>query len=94
MTISVNTTDPQPSWLTFTDAAIPADLKALPQWVCWRPKPNGSRVEKIPVNAATGTLASWTFALSPIRRTRTTSGSPDACSAEIVADTAPTPPRA
>ncbi|HKC93296.1 MAG TPA: hypothetical protein VKB81_04660 [Nitrospira sp.] len=46
--------------VTFDERAIPAFLKQLPQWVCWRPKPNGSRMEKIPVNADNGKLASTT----------------------------------
>src|SRR5262249_52560801 len=35
-------------------------LKALPHWVCWRAFPNGERIEKIPVCAATGDNASST----------------------------------
>ncbi len=44
----------------FDDAVIPAALKELDQWVCWRPVPNGERTDKIPVCAATGRNASTT----------------------------------
>lgn len=42
--------------------AIPADLVALPQWVCWRWEwiPADGRWTKIPVNAANGRPASTT----------------------------------
>jgi len=46
--------------MTFDDRHIPSVLKALPQWVCWKAKPNGERIEKIPVCASTGSLASST----------------------------------
>lgn len=46
--------------LSFEDTTIPAELKALPHWVCWRAEPNGERIEKIPVRAATGNNASTT----------------------------------
>lgn len=46
--------------LSLNDATIPAELKALPHWVCWKAKPNGERIEKIPVCASTGSLASST----------------------------------
>lgn len=46
--------------LYFDDATIPADLKALPHWVCWRREQNGERIEKIPVCASTGHNASST----------------------------------
>ena len=48
------------TFLTFDDAAIPSELKALPHWVCWRAVPNGERTEKIPVNPSTGSNASST----------------------------------
>lgn len=37
-------------------AAIPAELRALPRWVCWRlePDPDGGKPKKIPVNPRTG----------------------------------------
>ena len=44
----------------FNDATIPADLKALPHWVCWKAKLNGERIEKIPVCATTLQSASST----------------------------------
>ena len=46
--------------LAFDDATIPAVLKALPHWVCWRAVPNGDRIEKIPVCASTSGNASST----------------------------------
>jgi hypothetical protein len=46
--------------LMFDDATIPAELKAIPHWVCWRAVPKGERIEKIPVCVSTGTLASST----------------------------------
>ena len=46
--------------LAFQDETIPTRLKTIPQWVCWRAIPNGNRIEKIPVCAATGSNASST----------------------------------
>jgi len=45
---------------SLNDATIPAELKALPHWVCWKAKPNGERIEKIPVCATTLQSASST----------------------------------
>ena len=46
--------------LSFDDATIPADLKALQQWVNWKAVPNGERMDKIPVCPSTGSNASTT----------------------------------
>lgn len=52
--------------LSFADEAIPATLKALSHWVCWRAIPSGERIEKIPVcaesdrNASTTNPDTWT----------------------------------
>jgi primase-polymerase (primpol)-like protein len=46
--------------LSFEDATIPAELKALPHWVNWRAERNGERIEKIPMCAVTGKHASTT----------------------------------
>jgi hypothetical protein len=46
--------------LSFEDATIPSELKALPHWVNWRAERNGERIEKIPVCAVTGSHASST----------------------------------
>jgi hypothetical protein len=46
--------------LSFEEATIPPELKALPQWVNWKAIPNDERVEKIPVCALTGSNASST----------------------------------
>ena len=48
------------AFLMFDDTAIPAELKAIPHWVCWRAVPNEDRIEKIPVCTATGNNASST----------------------------------
>lgn len=46
--------------LSFNDQHIPQALKATPSWICWMAKPNGERVEKIPVCATTLQHASST----------------------------------
>lgn len=46
--------------LSFEEKMIPADLKTLPHWVCWKAILNGGRVEKIPVCAQSGRNASST----------------------------------
>lgn len=33
---------------------VPAEMKTLPRWVCWKPVPRGDRVTKIPYNPTTG----------------------------------------
>jgi putative DNA primase/helicase len=39
---------------------VPQDLKALPQWVCWRYQTRDGKRTKVPVDAKTGALASST----------------------------------
>lgn len=34
--------------------AIPAELKQLPNWVCWQAVPDGHRMKKIPINPLSG----------------------------------------
>ncbi len=34
-------------------AAVPAELKALPQWVLWRPEKRGDKITKMPYNPST-----------------------------------------
>jgi hypothetical protein len=54
--------DPKYTWqrLPARLDEIPHDLRMLDRWVCWVPKVNGERVEKIPVRAAGGRNASST----------------------------------
>jgi len=46
----------QPS-VALDPTLVPAELKALPQWVCWKYEWNGKKWSKEPVNARTGKLA-------------------------------------
>ncbi len=39
---------------------IPAELRSLPQWVCWRHEERSGKPTKVPLNASTGRLASST----------------------------------
>ena len=45
---------------TFTGHTIPASLKAIPQWVCWKAVERDGKTTKIPVNPSTGDPASST----------------------------------
>lgn len=53
-------TSPLESMLAVTDRMIPSCLKRIPNWVCWQAKPNGERIEKIPVCPTTGRFADST----------------------------------
>ena len=53
-----------PTALPVSEGAIPAEQKALPQWVCWRYAwmDKGQKWTKLPINAKTGKRASSTNA--------------------------------
>lgn len=64
---------------------IPQELRAIPQWVCWRLelKPNTKKPSKIPINSATGARAkstnradwgTWERAIERLRADETLSG--------------------
>lgn len=46
--------------VAFDQAQIPAALKAIPNWVCWKPVPHNERIDKIPIDPVTGRHASTT----------------------------------
>jgi len=46
----------------FAPDSLPAELRALPQWVAWRSEERGGKRTKLPVNPRTGSLASATDA--------------------------------
>jgi len=47
-------------YTSFKVEFIPAELKAIHQWVCWRPELRGDKWTKVPVNPRTGANASST----------------------------------
>jgi putative DNA primase/helicase len=56
----LSTTSPPPPTRPVNVAGIPAELGALPQWVCWKWAWVDGRWTKIPVNPKTGGRASTT----------------------------------
>lgn len=55
----METTSPIPSDPRVVAECIPAELKPLPRWTCWRfiPNPEGGKPIKLPINPRTGKVA-------------------------------------